>query len=188
MADYTLPGRAFARKENIEIRYNPYHDPSNGRFCSGGGGGGGAMLVVNKGQKGNGFYVYDSELYGIKKNTAKKSSSKKSAKDKDILSSDNIRKYGFESADELKDYAVNRFISSGAINDRLRREVEIDSLLPDMAIIRNGRNGVNRDLAQYLKDKLDVSVEQYGHNDYLVSMKRTSAGMKKRKRPKSLSV
>lgn len=61
MADYTLPGRAFARKENIEIRYNPYHDPSNGRFCSGGGGGGGAVLVVNKGQKGKGVYVVDMQ-------------------------------------------------------------------------------------------------------------------------------
>ena len=41
-----------------ELRYNPYHDPSNGRFCSGGGGGGG-VLVVEKGQKGKGVYVVD---------------------------------------------------------------------------------------------------------------------------------
>ena len=41
-----------------ELRYNPYHDPSNGRFTSGGGGGGG-VLVVEKGQKGKGFYVVD---------------------------------------------------------------------------------------------------------------------------------
>ena len=44
------------RQQLIELRYNPYHDPSNGRFTSGGGGGGG-MLVVPKGQKGKGFYV-----------------------------------------------------------------------------------------------------------------------------------
>ena len=42
-----------------ELRYNPYHDPSNGRFCSGGGGGGGGVLVVEKGQKGKGYYVVD---------------------------------------------------------------------------------------------------------------------------------
>ena len=41
-----------------ELRYNPYHDPSNGRFTSGGGGGGG-VLVVEKGQKGKGYYVVD---------------------------------------------------------------------------------------------------------------------------------
>ena len=40
----------------LELRYNPYHDPGNGRFTSGGGGGGG-VLVVPKGQKGKGFYV-----------------------------------------------------------------------------------------------------------------------------------
>lgn len=42
-----------------ELRYNPYHDPSNGRFTSGGGGGGGGVLVVEKGQKGKGYYVVD---------------------------------------------------------------------------------------------------------------------------------
>ena len=42
-----------------ELRYNPYHDPSNGRFTSGGGGGGGGVLVVEKGQKGKGVYVVD---------------------------------------------------------------------------------------------------------------------------------
>ena len=41
-----------------EVRFNPYHDPSNGRFTSGGGGGGG-VLVVNKGEKGKGTYVID---------------------------------------------------------------------------------------------------------------------------------
>lgn len=44
-----------------ELRYNPYHDPSNGRFTSGGGGGGGGVLVVEKGQKGKGFYVVDAD-------------------------------------------------------------------------------------------------------------------------------
>lgn len=44
-----------------EVRFNPYHDPSNGRFTSGGGGGG--VLVVEKGQKGKGYYVVPSEKF-----------------------------------------------------------------------------------------------------------------------------
>lgn len=35
-----------------ELRYNPYHDPGNGRFTSGGGGGGGSVLVIPEGHKG----------------------------------------------------------------------------------------------------------------------------------------
>ena len=46
-----------------ELRYNPYHDPSTGRFASGGGGGGGGILVVEKGQKGKGFYVVPNEYF-----------------------------------------------------------------------------------------------------------------------------
>lgn len=46
-----------------ELRYNPYHDPSNGRFTSGGGGGGGGVLVVEKGQKGKGYYVVPSSKF-----------------------------------------------------------------------------------------------------------------------------
>ena len=49
-----------------ELRYNPYHDPSNGRFCSGGGGGGG-VLYVGKGQKGKGVYVVPSEKFKKRK-------------------------------------------------------------------------------------------------------------------------
>ena len=54
--DYSYYERAM---QLLELRYNPYHDPSNGRFCSGGGGGGGGVLVVEKGQKGKGVYVVD---------------------------------------------------------------------------------------------------------------------------------
>lgn len=50
-----------------ELRYNPYHDPSNGRFCSGGGGGGGGVLYVGKGQKGKGVYVVPSEKFEKRK-------------------------------------------------------------------------------------------------------------------------
>ena len=56
--DYSYYERAI---QLLELRYNPYHDPSNGRFCSGGGGGGG-VLVVEKGQKGKGVYVFDRDI------------------------------------------------------------------------------------------------------------------------------
>lgn len=45
-----------------ELRYNPYHDPTNGRFTSGSGGGMG-FLFVGKGQKGKGAYVIPSEEF-----------------------------------------------------------------------------------------------------------------------------
>lgn len=32
------------RQQLIELRFNPYHDPSNGRFCSGGGGNSGKAI------------------------------------------------------------------------------------------------------------------------------------------------
>ena len=56
-----IANRAFDPIDSVieELRYNPYHDPSNGRFCSGGGGGGGGVLFVGKGQKGKGVYVVD---------------------------------------------------------------------------------------------------------------------------------
>ena len=47
-----------------ELRYNPYHDPTNGRFTSGSGGGG--YLFVGKGQKGKGAYVVGSENFESK--------------------------------------------------------------------------------------------------------------------------
>ena len=57
--DYSYYERAM---KLLELRYNPYHDPSNGRFCSGGGSGGGGVLVVEKGQKGKGVYVFDRDI------------------------------------------------------------------------------------------------------------------------------
>ena len=50
-----------------ELRYNPYHDPTNGRFTSGSGGGGG-VLFVGKGQKGKGAYVVNSNEFKSPKN------------------------------------------------------------------------------------------------------------------------
>lgn len=43
----------------LEERYNPYHDPRNGRFTTGKGSGGvnGVVLAVGKGQKGKGYYA-----------------------------------------------------------------------------------------------------------------------------------
>ena len=54
---------ADAEKRLEELRYNPYHDPTNGRFTSGSGGNGG-YLFVGKGQKGKGMYVVDSNSEG----------------------------------------------------------------------------------------------------------------------------
>lgn len=51
---------ADAEKRLEELRYNPYHDPTNGRFTSSSGGNGG-YLFVGKGQKGKGMYVFDKE-------------------------------------------------------------------------------------------------------------------------------
>ena len=45
-----------------ELRYNPYHDATNGRF-TGSGGSGGAVLHVGKGEKGKGTYVIASENF-----------------------------------------------------------------------------------------------------------------------------
>ena len=46
-------------KKSWELRYNPYHDPTNGRFTTSSGGGGG-YLFVGKGEKGKGSYVFDA--------------------------------------------------------------------------------------------------------------------------------
>ena len=55
------------REKVEELRYNPYHDPTNGRFTSPNGGNGGT-LYVGKGQAGNGTYIleneFDDEEYG----------------------------------------------------------------------------------------------------------------------------
>ena len=50
-----------AEKRLGELRYNPYHDPTNGRFTTSSGGGGG-YLFVGKGEKGKGQYVYDRDI------------------------------------------------------------------------------------------------------------------------------
>lgn len=47
-----------------ELRYNPYYDPTNGRFTTSSGGGMGAVLHVAKGQKGKGEYVFAKEHSG----------------------------------------------------------------------------------------------------------------------------
>ena len=50
-------GELRAYEERLaELRYNPYHDPTNGRF-TGPNGAGGGMLFVGKGQKGKGVYA-----------------------------------------------------------------------------------------------------------------------------------
>ena len=55
---------------DTELRFNPYHDPTTGRFTTANGGGGG-FLYVGKGQKGKGAYVFNTEkkqTYGRKNN------------------------------------------------------------------------------------------------------------------------
>ncbi|MGN1090128.1 MAG: HK97 family phage prohead protease [Huintestinicola sp.] len=44
-----------------EQRFNPYHDPTNGRFTDANGGSGG-FLFVGKGQKGKGTYVFERDI------------------------------------------------------------------------------------------------------------------------------
>ena len=48
-----------AEKRLKALRYNPYHDPANGRFTTSSGAGGG-YLFVGKGEKGRGSYVFDA--------------------------------------------------------------------------------------------------------------------------------
>lgn len=56
-------GELRAYEERLqELRYNPYHDPTNGRF-TGSNGAGGGMLFVGKGQKGKGAYVFESDKF-----------------------------------------------------------------------------------------------------------------------------
>ena len=56
-----------AEKRLEELRYNPYHDPINGRFTTSSGAGGG-YLFVGKGEKGKGQYVIDSKEFKPKIN------------------------------------------------------------------------------------------------------------------------
>lgn len=51
-------------KHAEELRYNPYHDPTNGRFTTSSGGGMGAVLHVPMGAKGKGEYVFAKEYSG----------------------------------------------------------------------------------------------------------------------------
>lgn len=54
-----------AEKRLQELRYNPYHDPTNGRFTNSSGGIWGGVLFVGKGQKGNGQYVINQENFNV---------------------------------------------------------------------------------------------------------------------------
>lgn len=57
----------------LEERYNPYHDPVTGQFTTGNmaGWSSGAALVVEKGEKGAGKYVFNSELTNNNQTDAK---------------------------------------------------------------------------------------------------------------------
>lgn len=69
LAEIRMKGMEF-RAEEAELRFNPYHDPQNGRFISGNttngrfiGGANAGYLYVGKGQKGNGVYVVSSARF-----------------------------------------------------------------------------------------------------------------------------
>lgn len=49
------------RAEELELRFNPYHDPQNGRFTTANGGGSGSGFLYSKG--GKSFYVLDSKEF-----------------------------------------------------------------------------------------------------------------------------
>lgn len=60
MGLWDLPAQHYVG--DTELRFNPYHDPTNGRFTSGSGGAGGGYLYVGKGQKGKGAYVFERDI------------------------------------------------------------------------------------------------------------------------------
>ena len=68
-----------AEKRLGELRYNPYHDPTNGRFTTSSGGGGG-YLFVGKGEKGKGQYVYDRDIDSEYEEWKKQKKAKQTAK------------------------------------------------------------------------------------------------------------
>lgn len=78
---------ADAEKRLEELRYNPYHDPTNGRFTSSSGGSGG-FLFVGKGQKGKGMYVVNSNEFQKSKPSVNQQQQKAMDKMNDILSKD----------------------------------------------------------------------------------------------------
>lgn len=103
--------RAYERRL-AELRYNPYHDPTNGRFTSGSGGGG--YLFVGKGQKGKGQYVFERDVDAeYEKWKADKAVEKSNSKSADVYrqkyaSADDYKKalaekyHGITSVDKVK--------------------------------------------------------------------------------------
>lgn len=71
-----------------ELRYNPYHDPTNGRFTTASGGGGG-YLFVGKGEKGKGAYVFNRDIDAEYDEWKKSKSDGVSAEDKAVREATN---------------------------------------------------------------------------------------------------
>ncbi len=93
--------RAYERRL-AELRYNPYHDPTNGRFTSGSGGGN--YLFVGKGQKGKGQYVFERDVDAeYEKWKADKAVEKSNSKSEDIYSQK------FASADDYKKALAEKY-------------------------------------------------------------------------------
>lgn len=55
MGMWDMPARHYIT--DTELRFNPYHDPQNGRFTTAGGGSGGGFLYSKGGKS---FYVFDA--------------------------------------------------------------------------------------------------------------------------------
>lgn len=55
MGIWDMPARHYTT--DTELRFNPYHDPQNGRFTTAGGGSGGGFLYSKGGKN---FYVFDA--------------------------------------------------------------------------------------------------------------------------------
>ncbi|MBQ5333642.1 MAG: hypothetical protein J6K92_10375 [Oscillospiraceae bacterium] len=66
MGMWDLPSQHYVG--DTELRFNPYHDPVNGRFTDGSGGVWGGTLVVEKGQKGKGVYVINQSNMNVTPN------------------------------------------------------------------------------------------------------------------------
>lgn len=84
MGKWDIPARR--EMTDTELRFNPYHDPRNGRFTTAGGGGGGGFLYSKGGKS---AYVFerdiDSEYEAWVKSRAAKSAQTTKASSKDTI-------------------------------------------------------------------------------------------------------
>ena len=131
LSDYEKRAYAAALKPYesrlAELRYNPYHDTSNGRF-TGANGGGGAVLHVGKGEKGKGVYVVDGGAFQHGSNAELEQSEniKQKFLDKGLSSKiEGIRKkaekgegnYEFKNATAVSPKEAEKFIHNSRVHE-----------------------------------------------------------------------